>query len=89
MITYQGTKVTATQFAKLVIGDAVSQIEEFWHERQSEDAEMMTDKEREQVEAALTKQADRVYKLLRYWEERERWNKLDDEHGTVSGWGEY
>jgi len=80
MITYQGKKVTATQAAKLIVADKVSMAEEYWFEdsslildpMESDIEQQLTKREIEQLNTAIEKQADRVYKLLGYWELREK-----------------
>jgi len=72
MIIYQGKKVTPTQFAKLVLGDWVSKGEEYFWEDLHLEEDRLTDTERDKLKEAVEKQADRIYKLLGWWELREK-----------------
>ena len=72
MIIYMDKKVTPTQLAKLILGDWVSRAEEFFWEDMFLEEDRMTDAEKEKVMEAMQKQADRVYKLLGWWELREK-----------------
>jgi hypothetical protein len=62
---YNGEKRTPNQFAKEVIVDFAERATEFWGETMlAENVDSMTPRELEQVEAAIEKQAQRVYRLL-------------------------
>lgn len=67
---YKGEKLTPNQYAKEVLVDFAQRATEFWGEMGTAQEEIaaMTPRELEQVEAAIEKQAQRVYKLLGYGE---------------------
>lgn len=70
MIIYDGKKLTPTQLAKIIVADKVQVAEEYWAEDMFLEADNLTDREKEQIQDAINKQGDRVYKLLNYWELR-------------------
>lgn len=72
MIRYMGKKVTPTQFAKLILGDYAERAMDAWSEDLFIDDEALTDREVEEIEAALLKQRRRIDKLLGYDELLER-----------------
>ena len=72
MIKYNDEKVTPTQAAKLHLGDRVSFGEDFWSEDDLFDHDALTDGEIARITAAMQKQADRIYRLIGYWETREK-----------------
>lgn len=64
MITFRGAKVTPTEFAKLVIEDAVGLCEEYWDESFIHEYRKMSKRERDAVQKAMYHQANRVRKLI-------------------------
>lgn len=62
MIKYYGAKITANEYAKMVVqdkGESSMNWDEF-----NEDVKAMTQKEREEIDAAITKHLKRVWKFL-------------------------
>jgi len=72
MITYMGYKVTANELAKLLVADKGGIAQEFWSEDSSIAIDLMTEREMDAVGEAIDKQAERVFKLLGFWELREK-----------------
>ena len=73
MIYFMGHRVTANEFAKLIVeekGPAIA--EDCWSESCSVEVELMTEKETSAVDDAIEKQIERVRKLLGFWELREK-----------------
>lgn len=65
MIKYNGHKVTANQFAKLMVEDWGSRAADIWHEDTcSVNVPLMTESEISACEDAIDRQISRVRKLL-------------------------
>jgi hypothetical protein len=63
-IIYAGKKLTPTELAKWILSEGVEMKAETWHEDSVLDGERLTDREQKQINDAINKQVDRIWKFL-------------------------
>lgn len=68
MIKYFGDKTTAKKLAAQLLMNHIANARGYWTEAAAVDAEAMTEREREQVEAQLKKLADRMARIAGFEE---------------------